>query len=81
MKIIPSLMCSCGEAEQDTAHILQTGKNHQALREEIWPLPTTLQEKLGISQEYNLNVVVNFALYGMCSMNDGFLFSFVVGTV
>ena len=39
-------MCSCGEAEQDTAHILQTCKNHQALREEIWPLPTTLQEKL-----------------------------------
>jgi hypothetical protein len=46
MKIIPSLMCSCGEAEQDTFHILQTCKNHQALREEIWPLPTTLQEKL-----------------------------------
>jgi hypothetical protein len=39
-------MCSCGEAVQDMAHILQTCKNHQALREEIWPLPTTLQEKL-----------------------------------
>ena len=46
MKMIPSPMCSCGEAEQDTAHILQTCKNHQALREEKWPLPTTLQEKL-----------------------------------
>jgi hypothetical protein len=46
MKIIPSLMCSCGETEQDTAHILQTCRNHQALREEIWLLPTTLQEKL-----------------------------------
>jgi hypothetical protein len=46
MKIIPSQMCSYGEAEQDTAHILQTCKNHQALREEIWLLPTTLQEKL-----------------------------------
>jgi hypothetical protein len=43
---IPSPMCSCGETEQDTAHILQTCKNHQAWREEIWPLPTTLQEKL-----------------------------------
>jgi hypothetical protein len=44
MNIIPSPMCSCGEAEQDTAHILQTCKNHQALREEIWPLPKTLQK-------------------------------------
>jgi hypothetical protein len=34
MKIIPSPMCSCGEVEQDTAHILQTCRNHQALREE-----------------------------------------------
>ena len=42
----PFPMCSCGKAEQDTAHILQTCRNHQALREEIWPLPTTLQEKL-----------------------------------
>jgi hypothetical protein len=39
-------MCYCGEAEQDTADILQTCKNHQALREERWSLPTTLQEKL-----------------------------------
>jgi hypothetical protein len=46
MKIIPSLMCSCVEAEQDTTHILQTCKNHLALREEIWPLPTILHEKL-----------------------------------
>ena len=46
MKIISSLIYSCGEAEQDTVHILQTCKNHQALRKEIWPLPTTLQEKL-----------------------------------
>jgi hypothetical protein len=42
--IIPDVFC--GEAEQDTAHILQTCKNHQALREEIWPLSTALQEKL-----------------------------------
>jgi hypothetical protein len=46
MKIISPPMCSCGEAEQDTVHILQTCKNRQALREDIWPLPTTLQEKL-----------------------------------
>jgi hypothetical protein len=30
---------------------------------------------------YDLSVVVNFALDGMCSMNYGFPFSFVVGTV
>ena len=35
MKIIPSPMCSCGEAEQDTSHILQTCKNHQALRRDM----------------------------------------------
>ena len=46
MKVIPFPMCSRGETEQDTAHILQTCRNHQTLREEIWPLPTTLQEKL-----------------------------------
>ncbi|XP_048778819.2 uncharacterized protein LOC125682098 [Ostrea edulis] len=46
MKVVPSPMCPCGEAEQDTTHILQTCKNHQALRQRIWPLPTTIQEKL-----------------------------------
>jgi hypothetical protein len=46
MKIIPSPICSCGEADQDTANNLQKRKNHHALREEIWPLPTTLKEKL-----------------------------------
>jgi hypothetical protein len=40
------ILTSVLKAEQDTAHILQTCKKHQALREEIWPLPTTLQEKL-----------------------------------
>ncbi|XP_056000382.1 uncharacterized protein LOC125675120 [Ostrea edulis] len=46
MKVVPSPMCPCGEAEQDTTHILQTCKNHQALGQRIWPLPTTIQEKL-----------------------------------
>ncbi|XP_056006907.1 uncharacterized protein LOC125665371 [Ostrea edulis] len=32
MKVVPSRMCPCGEAEQDTTHILQTCKNHQTLR-------------------------------------------------
>ncbi|KAK7116616.1 hypothetical protein V1264_002269 [Littorina saxatilis] len=40
------LLCSCGEAEQDTAHILRDCRNHQVLREEIWPMPESLHNKL-----------------------------------
>ncbi|KAK7107715.1 hypothetical protein V1264_015589 [Littorina saxatilis] len=43
---VPSPMCSCGEAEQDTAHILRDCRSHQVLREEIWPLPESLHNKL-----------------------------------
>lgn len=46
MKVIPSPICPCGEAEQDTTNILQTCKNNQALRQQIWPSSTTIQEKL-----------------------------------
>jgi hypothetical protein len=35
VQIISCPMCSLGEAKQDTAHILHTCKNHQALRKEI----------------------------------------------
>jgi len=42
MKVVPSPMCPCDEAEQDTTHILQSCKNHQALRQMIWPIPTTI---------------------------------------
>ncbi|VDI06011.1 Hypothetical predicted protein, partial [Mytilus galloprovincialis] len=46
MKVVPSPMCACGEAEQDTAHLLQSCKIHQALRDKIWHLETPLTEKL-----------------------------------
>ena len=46
MRIVPSPMCPCGEAEQDTAHILQECGNHRLLREEMWPAPEPLQNKL-----------------------------------
>ncbi|XP_062614077.1 uncharacterized protein LOC134275799 [Saccostrea cucullata] len=46
MKVIPSPMCPCGEAEQNTEHLLQHCRIHQALRNNTWPTPTTLQEKL-----------------------------------
>lgn len=46
LKVIPSPMCPCGEAEQDTEHFLQTCKSHQALRTKIWETPTTIRDKL-----------------------------------
>jgi hypothetical protein len=39
-------MCPCGEAEQNTEHLLQTCKLHQAQREKIWNKPTSIAEKL-----------------------------------
>ncbi|XP_062581378.1 uncharacterized protein LOC134243162, partial [Saccostrea cucullata] len=44
MKVIPSPMCPCGKAEQNTEHLLQHCRIHQALRNNTWPTPTTLQE-------------------------------------
>ena len=46
MKIISSLMCSSGEAEQDTAHILQTCKTRQALRRDMTITNNTTGEAL-----------------------------------
>ena len=46
LRVVPSPMCSCGEAEQDTAHILQDCGDLRLLREETWPRPTPLEEKL-----------------------------------
>jgi hypothetical protein len=39
-------MCSCGDAEQTTEHILQDCRNLQSLRDETWPEPITIHEKL-----------------------------------
>ena len=46
MKVVPSPMCPCGEAEQDTSHILQDCKVFRQLREEVWPSPIPIEEKL-----------------------------------
>ena len=46
MRAVPSPMCPCGEAEQDTAHILQECGIHRLLREEMWPAPEPLHNKL-----------------------------------
>ena len=44
--LVSSPMCPCGEAEQTAQHVLQDCRNHRLLREEIWPTPAALQEKL-----------------------------------
>ena len=46
LKVVPSPMRPCGEAEQNTEHFLQTCKLHQAQREKIWDKPTPITEKL-----------------------------------
>ena len=46
MRRVPSPMCPCGEAEQTTEHILQECRNLRSLREELWPKPVPLQNKL-----------------------------------
>lgn len=61
MKVIPSPMCPCGEAEQNTEHLLQTCKLHQAHRQKIWDQPTTLEEKLHGSLE-NLQKTARFVV-------------------
>ena len=46
MKVVPSPMCSCGEAEQDT--LTTSCRNFRQLREEMCPDPihVPLEEKL-----------------------------------
>ena len=51
MKAIPSPMCPCGEAEQNTEHFLRTCKLHLAQRQTIWDQPTPIKEKLHGSLE------------------------------
>ena len=46
MKAVPSPLCPCGEAEQDSTHVLQDCRALQQLREELWPTPTPIEEKL-----------------------------------
>jgi ribonuclease HI len=46
LHVVPSPMCTCGEAEQDAAHILQDCRTLRTLREQTWPRPTPLREKL-----------------------------------
>ncbi|XP_041350841.1 uncharacterized protein LOC121369832 [Gigantopelta aegis] len=41
-RLVPSSICSCGEAEQTTEHVIQNCTNVQQLRETTWTTTTTL---------------------------------------
>ena len=45
-RLAPSPLCPCGLAEQTAEHILQDCPRLRELRDEIWPGPTGLWEKL-----------------------------------
>jgi len=46
MHLVPSPRCPCGEADQTAEHVLQDCRSFSALREETWPQPETLHNKL-----------------------------------
>ena len=45
-RLAPSPLCPCGEDDQTAEHILQDCGIYRALREEIWPAPVSMREKL-----------------------------------
>ena len=46
LKVVPSPMCSCGQSEQDTTHILQECRDLVVLRKKVWPEPVPIERKL-----------------------------------
>ena len=46
LKIVGSPRCQCKEGDQTAKHILQECRDLQPLRREIWPLATSLEDKL-----------------------------------
>ena len=46
MKKVSSPLCPCGEAEQDSRHVLQDCRQQHRERKELWPTATSLHEKL-----------------------------------
>lgn len=66
LKVVPSPMCPCGEAEQDSLHILQECGNFRRLRSEIWPEPRPLEEKLYGSVASLQKTTTFLDLTGLC---------------
>ena len=58
-KLVDSPKCSCGAAEQTAEHILQHCPNFQDLRREIWPTPTSFEDKL-FGPTDTLKITANF---------------------
>ena len=58
-KIGTSPNCPCGNIAQTAEHILQDWPLHAELRQQTWPKPSTLDDKLN-GTEYNLTQTVEF---------------------
>ena len=58
-KIGTSPNCPCGNIAQTAEHILQVCPLHAELRQQNWPKPSTLDDKLN-GTEYNLTQTVEF---------------------
>ena len=58
-KIGTSPNCPCGNIAQTAEHILQDCPLHAELRQQTWPKPSTLDDKLN-GTEYNLTQTVEF---------------------
>lgn len=66
LKVVPSPMCPCGEAEQDTLHILQDCGSFKNLRGKMWPEPTPLVDKLYGTVESLQKTTTFIAWTGLC---------------
>ena len=51
-KLVASPKCPCGEADQNAEHILQDCPRYQVLRQQVWPGPLTVHEKLYGSSDF-----------------------------
>ena len=60
-KIDTSPNCPCGNIAQTAEHILQDCPLHEELRQQTWPEPSTLDDKLN-GTEYNLTQTVEFIM-------------------
>ena len=58
-KICTSPNCPCGNIAQTAEHVLQDCPLHAELRQQTWPKPSTLDDKLN-GTEYNLTQTVEF---------------------
>ena len=49
--LVSSPLCNCDDDEQTTEHALQSCKLLEAIRKEVWPVPTSLVAKLYRTRE------------------------------